>query len=188
MGRLLFSTSVSLDGYTSDASGSFDYAAPTADVHAFINDRERTVGTYLFGRRMYETMRAWDDLPGPGDPEVVAGYAAAWRDIDKVVYSSTLPAIEMARSRLERTFDPVAVRALVEASDRDVSVGGPTLAAAAFRAGLVDEVSLFVVPVSVGGGTPALPRALSLRLDLLEERSFSGGTVLLRYRVNGSAR
>ncbi|WP_025159208.1 dihydrofolate reductase family protein [Leifsonia aquatica] len=187
MGRLLFSTSVSLDGYTVDASSSFDWAAPDDDVHAFINRRERAVGTYLFGRRMYETMRVWDDLPGPGDAPVVGAFADVWRDIDKVVYSSTLPAVEMARSRIERTFDPVVVRALVETSERDVSVGGPTLAAAAFRAGLIDEVSLFVVPVSVGGGTPALPRALRLRLDLLEERSFPGGTVLLRYRVNGSA-
>jgi dihydrofolate reductase len=188
MGRLLYSVSASLDGYTADAAGSFDWTAPTDDVHAFINERERTVGTYLFGRRMYETMRAWDTLPGPGDPAVVAGFAEVWRGIDKVVYSSTLDTVDMERSRLERSFDPDIVRALVEGSDRDVSIGGPTLAAAAFRAGLIDEFSLFVVPVTVGGGTPALPRALSLHLELLDERAFSGGTVLLRYRVNRSAR
>lgn len=188
MGRLLYSVSASLDGYIADAAGSFDWAAPGVDVHAFVNDRERSVGTYLFGRRRYETMRAWDDLPAPGDPPVVADFADVWGGIDKVVYSSTLPAVEMARSRLERTFDPVAVRTLVEESDRDVSIGGATLAAAAFRAGLIDEFSLFVVPVTVGGGTPALPRALSLRLELLDERAFTGGTVLLRYRVDRSAR
>lgn len=187
MGRLLFATSVSLDGFTVDAAGSFDWSAPDDDVHAFVNDRERAVGTYLFGRRMYETMRVWDDLPASMNRGVAADYAEVWNGIDKVVYSSTLPRIAMARSRLEREFDPATVRALVEASERDVGIGGATLAAAAFRAGLVDEVAFLVVPVSVGGGTPALPRALRLHLQLLEERSFAGGTVYLRYRVNGSA-
>ncbi|GIT78410.1 deaminase [Leifsonia sp. LS1] len=188
MGRLLFSAIASLDGYTADAEGTFGWAAPDEEVHAFINDRERETGTALYGRRMYETMRVWQELPGPDDPPVIADYARIWRDTDKVVFSSTLDAVTTPRTRLEPVFDPVAVRSLVDDSSADVSIGGPTLAAAALRAGLVDEVSLFVVPVSVGGGTPALPRATFLRLDLVEERTFTSSVVLLRYRVSGSAR
>jgi dihydrofolate reductase len=183
MGRLLYSAITSLDGYTADASGSFDWAMPDEELHAFVNDQERDVGTYLYGRRMYETMRVWQDLPGPDDPPVMADYAEVWRDTDKVVYSSTLEAPTTPRTRLERVFDPAAVRALVTAADHDVAIGGPTIAAAALRAGLVDEVALYVLPVSVGGGTPALPRAAMLHFELVEERAFSGGAVLLRYRV-----
>jgi dihydrofolate reductase len=188
MGRLLFSAIASLDGYTVDADGAFDWAAPAEDVHAFVNERERGIGTALYGRRMYETMRVWQDLPGPDDPPVVAEYAQVWRDTDKIVYSSTLDAVTTQRTRLEPVFDPAAVRELVDDSGADVSIGGPTLAAAALRAALVDEVSLYVVPVSVGGGTPALPRGTFLQLELVEERAFASSVVLLRYRVSGSAR
>lgn len=183
MGRLLFSAIASVDGYTVDATGSFDWAAPDPEVHAYVNDVERDIGTYLYGRRMYETMRVWQDLADDEDP-VVADYARVWQGADKVVYSATLSGTTTPRTRLVRAFDPAEVRALVEAADTDVSVGGPTLAAAAFDAGLVSEVRLILVPVAVGGGTPALPAGRRLALSLLDERRFSGGTVALRYAVN----
>jgi len=186
MARLLFSAIASLDGYTVDSSGSFEWAHPERDVHAFVNDLERGVGTYLYGRRMYETMRVWQDLPGDSPEPVIADYAAVWQSADKVVFSSTLTEVSTPRTRLESRFDPVRVRELVDGADADVSIGGPTLAASAFAAGLVDEVTLILVPVSVGGGTPALPRDLFVRLDLLDERRFEGGTVALHYRVDRS--
>ncbi|MGO4301907.1 dihydrofolate reductase family protein [Leifsonia sp. RAF41] len=183
MGRLIFAAITSIDGYTVDASGSFDWAAPDSEVHAFVNDLERGIGTYLYGRRMYETMRVWQDLPGADDHPVTADYAAIWRAADKVVYSSTLTAATTPQTRIQPAFDAAEVRSLIEASDRDVGIGGPTLAAAAFAAGLVDEVRLIAVPVSVGGGTPALPAGQRLHLDLLDERRFANGTVALRYAV-----
>lgn len=186
MARLLFSAIASLDGYTVDASGSFDWARPDADVHAFVNDREREVGTYLYGRRMYETMRVWQDLPGDSPEPVIADYAKIWQSADKVVFSSTLTEVTTPRTRLESAFDPARVRELVDGADADVSIGGPTLAAGAFAAGLVDEVTLLLVPVSVGGGTPALPRDRFVRLDLLDEHRFDSGTVALHYRVDRS--
>lgn len=183
MGRLIYSTIASVDGYTKDASGSFDWAAPDREVHAFVNDLERGIGTYLYGRRMYETMRAWQDLPGAQVDPVTAEYAAIWRDADKVVYSSTLDEPTTPRTRVERYFDAAAVRTLVERDERDTSIGGPSLAEAAFAEGLIDEVRLILVPVAVGGGTPALPRDQRVRLDLLDQRGFSGGAVALRYAV-----
>jgi dihydrofolate reductase len=187
MGRLLFSAIASLDGYTVDESGSFDWAAPDEEVHAHANGIERDVGVALYGRRMYETMRVWQELSGEGEPAVIGEFADLWRSADKVVYSTTLAEATTPRTRIERVFDPGAVRALVDASDRDVSIGGPTLASAALRAGVVDEIALYVVPVSVGGGTPALPDGTFLRLELLEERRFAAGTVFLRYRVDSTA-
>jgi len=183
MGRLIFAAITSVDGYTVDASGSFDWAAPDAEVHAFVNDLEREVGTYLYGRRMYETMRVWQDFPGAEDHPVTADYAAIWRDADKVVYSSTLTEVATPRTRVEPRFDAAEVRRLITSSDRDLSIGGPTLAAAAFDAGLVDEVRLIAVPVAVGGGTPAFPRGRRQNLQLLDERRFAGGTVALHYAV-----
>lgn len=183
MGRLIFAAITSVDGYTVDASGSFDWAAPDAEVHAFVNELEREVGTYLYGRRMYETMRVWQDFPGAGDDPVTADYAAIWRDADKVVYSSTLTEVSTPRTRVEARFDPERVRSLIESSDRDVSIGGPTVAGAAFDAGLVDEVRLIAVPVAVGGGTPAFPHGRRQNLELLDERRFAGGTVALHYAV-----
>jgi dihydrofolate reductase len=183
MGRLLFSAITSVDGYTVDATGSFDWAAPDPEVHTYVNDVERDIGTYLYGRRMYETMRVWQDLADDEDA-VVADYARVWQGADKVVYSASLTGTTTPRTRLVRAFDPAEVGALVEAADTDVSIGGPTLAAAAFDAGLVSEVRLILVPVAVGGGTPALPAGRRLDLSLLDERRFSGGTVALRYAVN----
>lgn len=183
MARLIFSAIASVDGYTVDSSGSFEWAHPDREVHAFANDLDRGVGTYLYGRRMYETMRVWQDMPE--DDPLIADYAAVWRDADKVVFSSTLDEVTTPRTRLERAFDPELVRELVRGSDRDVSIGGPTVAAAAFAAGLIDEVWMILVPVAVGGGTPALPLGRFVALDLLEERRFGNGTVALHYAVKG---
>ncbi len=186
MAELVYSAITSLDGMVADADGNFDWAEPDEEVHAFVNDRERSVGTFLCGRRLYEVMVAWETMDtGPDQPPVIRDFARIWQAADKVVYSTTLPAVSSARTRLERTFDPDAVRQLTAGADRDVSVGGPGLAAAAFRAGLVDQVHLFVNPVVVGGGTPALPAGLRLDLALTEERRFGNGVVYLRYQVRG---
>jgi dihydrofolate reductase len=181
--RLVYSAIASLDGYVTDAGGGFDWAAPDAEVHAFVNDLERPVGTHLYGRRMYETMAVWETLDLEEEPAVMRDFAAIWRAADKVVYSATLPAVETPRTRLERAFEPDAVRGLIAAAEHDVSIGGPTLAAAAFAAGLVDECHLFLHPVSVGGGTPALPPGLRVALELVDERRFASGVVYLRYDV-----
>lgn len=181
MARLIFSAIASVDGYTVDASGSFEWAHPDREVHAFANDLDRGIGTYLYGRRMYETMRVWQDMPE--DDPLIADYAAVWRDADKVVFSSSLAEVTTPRTRVERRFDADLVRELAQTSDRDVSIGGPTLAAAAFDAGLVDEVWLILVPVSVGGGTPAMPHGRFVALDLLEQRRFGNGTVAMHYAV-----
>jgi dihydrofolate reductase len=185
MGKIVYSAIASVDGYTADATGNFDWAAPDPEVHAFVNELERGVATYLYGRRMYETMRVWQNMPeSPDEPAVVSEFANIWREADKIVYSSTLTEVSTPRTRILRRFEPDAVRELAAASDGDVGVGGPTLAAEAFRAGLVEEVQLFQVPISVGGGTPALPRDLVVPLTLLDEHRFDGGTVFLRYRVS----
>lgn len=191
MGRLVYTTICSLDGYVNDADGGFDWAAPDSEVHAFVNDLERDLGTYLCGRRLYETMVFWETAPtdgpseGPEGPEdaVTQDYARIWQAADKVVYSRTLSSTASARTRLERDFDPVAVARLVGSSDRDVSIGGPTLAAEALRAGIVDELRLLRVPAVVGGGTPALPDGIRLDLALLDARRFAGGTTYARYAV-----
>ncbi|WP_348789592.1 dihydrofolate reductase family protein [Leifsonia sp. NPDC080035] len=184
---LLYTANTSLDGYTVDASGSFDFTVPSEEVHAFINDRQRPVGTYLYGRRMYETMRVWQEMPAAGDADVVVDYAAIWKAADKVVYSSTLTEVSTPQTRVEPRFDPAEVRALVDASPTDVEIGGPTIAAAAFRAGLIAQVELFVAPVAVGGGLPALPAGLRIDLRLRDERVFENGTVYLRYDVSAPA-
>jgi dihydrofolate reductase len=184
MAALNYNSIASLDGYVADADGDFSWAEPDEEVHRFINEQEEAVGTYLYGRRLYETMAVWDtDDWLTDEPALMRDYARIWRGADKVVYSTTLDSVSTARTRLERTFDPPAVRRLVAEADRDVGVGGPTLAAAALHAGLVDECSVFVVPVVVGGGTPWLPAGLRLDLELVEERRFTGGVVLLRYRT-----
>jgi dihydrofolate reductase len=185
MAKLICTAMTSLDGYIADEHGDFDWAAPDSDVHAFINDLERPVGTYLYGRRLYEVMVFWETTPTqPNQPPVVLDYAKLWQAADKIVYSTTLEIASSARTRIERTFDPNAVRAMKDAADRDLSIGGPALAAHAFRAGLVDEVRLFVSPLTVGGGTPFLPDRLRLNLHLLDERRFDNGVVYLQYRVN----
>jgi len=174
----------SLDGYTVDADGSFDWAAPDEEVHAFVNDLERPVGTYLYGRRMYQTMAAWESPEMLADPSpVVRDFAQVWQAADKVVYSTTLDSVASARTRIEPAFDPDAVRAMTAAADRDLSIGGPHLAAQALRAGLVDECHLFLHPIAVGGGTRALPDGVRIGLELLDERRFGSGVVHLHYRV-----
>ena len=181
MSKLIYSAIASLDGYVADTEGRFDWAAPDAEVHAFVNDLERPIGTYLYGRRMYETMAVWETLE---DPEpALRDYAQLWRAADKVVYSRTLDSVSTPRTRLERELEPDAVRALVERAPRDVSVGGPALAGAALAAGLVDQLQLFLNPVAVGGGTHALPDGVSLALELLDQRRFGSGVVFLGYRV-----
>ena len=183
MGRLVYSALTSLDGYVADVDGSFDWAVPDDEVHAFVNDKERSLGTHLYGRRLYEVMRAWQDVPVDRGPEATRDYAGIWQAADKVVYSGTLDAVSTRRTRLERDFDPVAVRALKESTERDVGVGGPGLAGAALRAGLVDELHQLVSPVVVGGGTPWLPDGLRLDLELVDQRRFGNGVVHLHYRV-----
>jgi dihydrofolate reductase len=184
--RLVYSALTSLDGYVVDADGSFDWAAPDDEVHAFVNDLERPVGTYLYGRRMYDVMSVWQDMAPddePGDSQVTRDFAGIWRAADKVVFSRTLDEVRTPRTRLERELDPERVRDLVVTADRDVSVGGPTLAAEALRAGLVEELHQFLNPVVVGGGTPWLPGGLRLDLELLDERRFRSGVVHLHHRV-----
>jgi len=184
MGNLIYTAITSLDGYISDERGDFGWAEPNAEVHGFINDLERATGTHLLGRRMYETMVGWETMDiGPDQAPLMRDFALIWRSAEKIVYSRTLDQVVGARARIERSFDPDAVRRLKETSERDLSVGGPDLAAHAFRAGLVDECRLFLNPISVGGGHPALPRGVRVKLDLLEERRFSGGVVYLRYRT-----
>jgi len=182
LARLIYSAIASLDGYTADAAGKFDWAAPDAELHAFVNDLERDVGTHLYGRRMYETMAVWETMDVSAEPDVMRDYAEIWREAAKVVYSRTLAAPSTPRTRIERDFDPEAVRRMKGTAGRDLSVGGPGLAAHALRAGIVDEIQLFLVPVVVGGGTRALPDGLRADLDLLDERRFAGGAVYLRYQ------
>jgi len=182
LARLIYSAIASLDGYTADEAGNFDWAAPDAELHAFLNDLERDVGTHLYGRRMYETMAVWETMDVSAEPEVMRDYAGIWRAADKVVYSRTLATPSTPRTRIERDFDPDTVRRMKEAAGRDISVGGPGLAAHALRAGIVDEIQLFLVPAVVGGGTRALPDRLRADLDLLDERRFAGGAVYLRYQ------
>jgi dihydrofolate reductase len=184
MAKLIYSAIASLDGYIEDQTGNFDWAAPDEEVHRFVNDRERPIGTYLYGRRMYDVMRFWETPKAVADqPPVMQDYAAIWRSAEKIVYSRTLDAVSSARTRIERAFDPAAVRQMKAAARRDISIGGPDLAAQAIKAGLVDELQLFLVPTVVGGGKPALPSSVTLRLNLLDERRFRGGAVYLRYRI-----
>lgn len=184
MAKLIYSAIASLDGYVADRDGNFDWAAPDEEVHTFVNDLERSIGTYLYGRRMYEVMVAWetDDMLA-GQPAFVRDYAEIWRAADKIVYTTTLLAVSSARTRMERAFDLDVVRRMKAASERDISVGGPGLAAQAIETGLVDECHLFLAPVVVGGGTRALPDAVRLPLELLDERRFGNGMVHLHYRT-----
>ncbi|HZD78468.1 MAG TPA: dihydrofolate reductase family protein, partial [Actinomycetota bacterium] len=182
MAKLIYSAITSLDGYVADADGSFDWAAPDEEVHAFINDLERPIGTYLYGRRMYEVMVFWETVALEDLPPFVRDYARIWRSADKVVYSRTLPGVSSSRTRLERELDPEELRRMKVSSARDLSVGGANLAGQTFADGLVDEVHLFLTPVVVGGGTQALPD-LRLDLELLELRRFGSGVVHLHYRT-----
>ncbi|WP_062389733.1 dihydrofolate reductase family protein [Demequina iriomotensis] len=184
MGRLIYAINCSLDGYANDARGELDWSEPDEELHDYFADLERTVGTHLYGRRMHETMAVWEDIrTTPDITPMLQRFAEAWCDADTIVYSRTLDDPGVPRARIVREFDAAEVARLKEEADRDLDIGGPTLAAHALRAGLVDEVQLAVVPAIIGGGTPALPAGLRLDLELLEHRAFPRGTVLLRYRV-----
>ena len=181
MTKLIYSAITSLDGYIEDEDGNFDWAAPDEEVHAFVNDLQRPVGTYLYGRRMYETMVYWETAHTVADHPVERDYAQIWQAAEKVVYSKTLETASSARTRIERAFDPDAIRQMKASAERDISVGGSGLAAQAFGDGLVDELYLFVAPIVVGGGKPALPEGVRVKLELLDERSFGNGTAYLHY-------
>jgi dihydrofolate reductase len=184
MAKLIYSAITSLDGYIADEDGNFDWAVPDEEVHAFINDLERPVGTYLYGRRMYETMLGWETDPALADHSPpMRDFAQIWQAADKIVYSKTLEAVSTSRTRIERDFDPEAVRQMKSLAGRDLSMGGSDLAAQAIKAGLVDEWHLFVVPIVVGGGKQSLPNNVRLKLELLDERRFGNGMVHLHYRT-----
>jgi dihydrofolate reductase len=185
MAKLIYTAIASLDWYVEDQEGKFDWAAPDEEVHAFVNDLERPIGTYLYGRRMYETMVFWETVSTEADePTVFWDYARIWRAAEKIVYSRTLQTVSSARTRLEREFDPDAVRRLKQSSPTDISVGGAELAGHAVDAGLVDECHLFLCPIVVGGGRRALPDDVRAHLELLDERRFRNGVVHLHYRVS----
>jgi dihydrofolate reductase len=185
MAKLIYSAITSLDGYAVDADNNFDWAAPDDEVHAFVNDVERPIGTYLYGRRMYETMVFWETAAQtlPDASAVAADYTEIWHEADKIVYSTTLSVVSSEKTWLEREFDPDAIRELKAKASSDISIGGPHLAAAAIRAGLVDEFHQFLHPVVVGGGTHWLPPDVRLNLFLLDERRFDSGVVHLHYRL-----
>ena len=183
MARLIYSALASLDGYVADADGSFEWAAPDEEVHAAVNDLERSIGTFLLGRRMYEVLVAWETMDTADEPASIKDFAEIWRAADKIVYSRSLETASSARTRIERTFDPDAIRQMKATSERDLSIGGPDLAAQAFRAGLVDEVQLFLSPIVVGGGTRALPDDVRVRLELQDVRRFGNGVVHLQHRT-----
>ena len=184
MAKLIYASNTSLDGYTEDERGAFDWAPPDDDVFASITELMRSAGTYLYGRRMYERMAVWEtDSTLAAKSDLTAHYAKVWQAADKVVYSSSLAAPSTANTRLERHFNPSAVHDLKAAASRDLLVGGPNLAAQALVAGLVDELQLFVWPVVLGGGKPALPTDMRADLELVDEHQFSNGVVQLRYRL-----
>jgi dihydrofolate reductase len=184
MAKLIYSAITSLDGYVADEDGNFDWAAPDDEVHSFVNDLERPVGTYLYGRRTYEVMAYWETANTLADqPPVEHDFAEIWQAAEKIVYSKTLETVSSARTRIERDFDPEAVRQIKATTGRDITVGGPDLAAQAIGAGLVDEFHLFVAPIVVGGGKQSLPNDVRLKLELLDERRFASGVVHLRYRT-----
>ena len=185
MAKLIYSALTSLDGYIADEEGNFDWAMPDEEVHTFINDLERPVGTHLYGRRMYDTMVFWETAAGDDEPAVFRDYAEIWRAAEKIVYSKTLETVSSARTRIERSFAPEVVRRMKGQVERDISVGGPDLAAHAFGARLVDECHLFLAPIVIGGGKRALPESVRVGLELLDERRFGNGMVYLRYRTKG---
>jgi dihydrofolate reductase len=183
LAKLIYSAIISLDGYVADENGDFDWAAPDEELHTFVNDLERPIGTYLYGRRMYEVMQAWETMDTANLPAFMRDYTEIWRAADKIVYSTSLEAVSSDRTRIERDFDPDAVRQLKASAERDLSVGGPGLAAEAFRAGLVDEIHLFLTPIIVGGGTRALPDRVRAELELLDEHRFGNGVLHFQYRT-----
>ncbi len=183
MAELIYAALASLDGFVADEDGNFHWAEPDEEVHAFVNDLARPVGTMLLGRRMYDVLVAWETMETADEPAPIKDFAEIWRASDKVVYSRTLETVSSAKTRLERSFDGEAVRRMKGEAARDLSIGGPDLAAQAIQAGLVDEIQLFLSPIVVGAGTPALPKGVRVTLELLDERRFGNGTVYLRYRT-----
>ena|SRR5436190_6313719 len=184
MAKLIYSAITSLDGYVADEEGNFDWSAPDEEVHSFVNELERPVGTYLYGRRMYEVMSYWETADAADDlPPAELDFAKIWQAADKIVHSKTLETASSARTRIERDFDPEAVRQLKASAERDITVGGPDLAGQAIKAGLVDELQLFLTPIVVGAGNRSLPTDLRVQLELLDERRFANGVVYLRYRT-----
>jgi dihydrofolate reductase len=182
---LIYMAIPSLDGYVADEDGNFDWAKPDDEVHAFVNDLERPIGTHLYGRRLYEVMIGWETMHTlPDQTPLTLDFAAIWQAAEKVVHSRTLETVSSARTRIERDFDPEAIRRMKTEADRDISIGGPALAAEAIRAGLVDELHLFLNPIVMGGGTPSLPDGVRWELELLDERRFANGVVYLRYRTS----
>jgi dihydrofolate reductase len=184
MAKLIYSAITSLDGYVADEDGKFDWSVPDEEVHSFVNDLERPIGTYLYGRRLYEVMVGWETAHTRDDRSpLMQDFATIWQAADKVVYSKTLETVSSARTRIERDFDPEAVRQMKATAGSDITVGGPDLAAQAIKAGLVDECHLFVTPIVVGGGTSSLPDDVRVKLELLDERRFGNGVVHLHYRT-----
>jgi dihydrofolate reductase len=183
LAKLIYSAITSLDGFVADEDGNFDWAAPDEELHTFLNALELPVGTYLYGRRMYEVMVAWETMPLADQPAFVQEFAEIWQAADKVVYSKTLETVSSAKTRIERDFDPEAVRQMKATAERDISVGGPHLAAQALKAGSVDECHLFLTPIVVGVGTRFLPDDVRVKLELLDERRFGNGVVHLHYRT-----
>ena len=183
MAKLIYSALTSLDGYVADEDGNFDWAKPSEEVHVFVNDLERPVGTHLYGRRMYEVMAYWETADTVDQPPFIRDYGEIWKAAEKIVYSRTLAEVSSARTRIEREFDIEAVRQLKASADRDIGVGGPDLAAQAIKAGLVDELHLFLAPVLIGGGKRSLPDDVRLELELLDERRFANGVVHLHHRT-----
>jgi dihydrofolate reductase len=186
MVKLIYSPIASLDGYVEDEQGKFDWAAPDDEVHAFVNELERPIGTYLYGRRMYETMVFWETVSGGADqPAVIRDFAEIWRAAEKIVFSRALQTVASVRTHIEHTFDPDAIRRIKEAAGADITIAGAELAGQAIAAGLVDELHLFLAPIIVGGGKRALPDDMRVPLALLDERRFRNGVVHLHYRVSG---
>jgi dihydrofolate reductase len=196
LAKLIYSVITSLDGYVADKEGNFDWAAPDEEVHTFVNDLERPIGTYLYGRRMYEVMVYWESItttptaatgPGTGtgtdQPPFMREYAEIWQAAEKIVFSKSLVTVASARTRIERDFDPEAIRQMKGSAERDISVGGPDLAAQAIKAGLVDEYHVLLAPIVVGGGKKSLPDNVRVELELLDERRFGSGVVHLAYRL-----
>jgi dihydrofolate reductase len=186
MAKLIYSAIASLDGYVEDPAGGFDWAEPDGEVHSFVNDMERPIGTYLYGRRLYETMLFWETAHTiPDRPSYVRDYTDIWQAADKIVFSKTVDSVSSAKTRIEHSFDPDAIRRLKAAAQRDLTIGGAELAGQALKAGLVDELHLLAVPVVIGGGKRWLPDGVYLHLTLVDTQRFAGGVVFVSYRLGG---